>query len=102
MRTLRAIEKSWIVAVSCLCYHIFIHKSTMMFLISKQNKQIEIQERPFQNGYAALKTANFPIPRDVVVRMSTKEAVVDDMSTKGAGLLLFPVCVIIFLFINPQ
>ena len=53
--------------------------------------QIASQEHPFLNGCATPKTTNFTIPRVIVVRMSTKEAIVDYMSKKHAIIYDSPV-----------
>ena len=49
--------------------------------VSAKTAHIVSQEHPFQNGCATLKTATFPISRDLVVRMSTKESMVENIPT---------------------
>ena len=50
MRTLRAIEKSYIILFFCLCYHTCIHKSTLMSHFKA--KQADIKSRaPFSRRF---------------------------------------------------
>ena len=50
MRALRAIEKYWIIYFCCFCYHMCIHKSTLMSNIKA--KQADIKSRaPFSRHF---------------------------------------------------
>ena len=52
-------------------------------IISKKKKQIASRKDPFRNGCTTPKTMTKAIPRFLVVSMSTKDAIVDEITVEN-------------------